>query len=88
MSDVIDRLLRFAFPACVDGVNEIRRLREMVAALESKIEQLRPYEQAAAADKRRQQREAQVQAEIAAGLRCGGGIFGCTGGPNCQFDHK
>jgi hypothetical protein len=67
---------------------EVTGLRQRVAELEKQLERLKPYEKAAEIDDQRRERQRQRDAEIAAGLRCGGGILGCKGGPGCTLDHK
>jgi hypothetical protein len=52
------------------------------------IERLLPYEAQAEFDARQRVRRKKIDEEIAAGIRCGSGIVGCNGGPNCPWDHK
>ena len=60
---------------------EVERLRAEVGRLE-------PYRKIAEAHERQKERQAKEDAEIAAGLRCGGGYRDCNGGPDCDYDHK
>jgi hypothetical protein len=69
-------------------LDRMREQAEEIERLTAIVDRLQPYEQMAIADERRRERQAQREAEIAAGLRCGGGIIGCSGGLHCKFDHK